>query len=303
MSWFLETPLIQHPLAGLDANLWLKLENKQSSGSFKVRGMSTLVAHHLGLGVRQFLGSSGGNAGYSLAYVCREAGAEATIVVPESTPEKMRQKILDLGAEVQVYGTVWDEAHQRALTLAGEKGAAYVHPFDDPLLWEGHAALIDECAQEMPEPDWILVAVGGGGLLSGVMQGMQRNGWNQARILACETEGAASFHEALKAGRVVTLDRINTIAGTLGAKAVAQHALDQSLSGSVETALFSDAEAVQACRAFYRDFQEVVEPSCGAALAPIYQNHPTLHAAQSILGIVCGGVGWDAKDLAGYGLS
>ena len=299
MTWYRQTPLIKPHLPNLEGEVWFKFENKQSTGSFKVRGMSKLVAHYLQQGSSHFIASSGGNAGYSLAYVCREAGVSATIIVPNSTSEKMQAKIRNLGAEVLAVGSVWDEAHEHALALAASTDAVYVHPFDHPLLWEGHASIIDECASAMLEPDVVVVAVGGGGLFCGVCEGMQRNNWHRARILACETTGAASFHAALSAGHVVTLDQIDTIAKTLGAKAVASKTLDWANKISVRSLLFSDGEAVEACRTFYTDFGEVVEPSCGAALAPVYQVHSELVSAQRILVVVCGGVAWDYEDLIG----
>ena len=91
------------------------------------------------------------------------------------------------------HGESWDDAHERASELARENGTAYIHPFDDPEVWTGHATLIEEVARIAPAPAAVVVSVGGGGLLCGVLEGLERVGWADVSVLAVETEGAASF--------------------------------------------------------------------------------------------------------------
>lgn len=295
----LTTPVFRS--ARLDAELGLRLHFKmdclQPTRSFKLRGMEHVVRHHMAAGRRLFVGSSGGNAGYSLAYACRRLGAEARVFVPATTLPAMRARVQAEGAQVTVVGESWMEAHMHAMRVADELGAAYVPPFDDPLLWAGHASMIMECAAEMPEPDWVVAAVGGGGLLCGIMEGMEQAGWNRAAMLAAETEGAASYARSLAAGELVTLDAIDTIATSLGAKRVAEEALAWSRRRRVESHICTDAQAMQGVRQLLDLFGTLVEPACGAALSAVWDRNPRLEQGQDVLVIVCGGVGLDT---AGY---
>ena len=194
-----------------------------------------------------------------------------------------------------MHGEVWNEADELARALVTESGAVYVSPFDDPLLWEGHATLVDEVVAECAVtgrsfPGEMIVATGGGGMLCGVMQGLERHGLlEQVQVVAAETEGAASYALALREGKVVALDGIDTLATSLGAKAVAQAAFDWSLKGRVESFVVSDAEAIAACRAFDDDFGVKVEPACGAALAYVYGRE---RQGGDVLVEVCGGLLW-----------
>jgi L-serine/L-threonine ammonia-lyase len=127
---------------------------------------------------------------------------------------------------------------------------------------------------------------------------MEEVGWQKARVCAMETEGAASYHAALAAGQVVSLDRIDTIARSLGSLRVLQEALDWSRRRAVASGLVSDEEAFRACRDFLDDFQVMVEPACGASLAPAYLRPALLGEARSVLVVVCGGAVMDSTTYA-----
>ncbi len=285
-----QTPLFKSHLlkADLRLDVHYKMECYQPTNSFKIRGMEHLCRHHMSAGKQKFIASSGGNAGYSLAYVGEMLGASVTVVVPESTSEFMIGKIKSLGTPVIIYGAAWDEAHEYALHLADEQNAIYVSPFDDPLLWEGHASLIDECKEQMDQPDVIIVAVGGGGLLCGVFEGLKRNNWESTRIITTETFGAASFHKSFLAQELITLDSIDTIATSLGAKTVSENALKQSAEFDVTTHTIIDQEALNACHNFLDEYSVLVEPACGAALSiPYFYSHMIENAKALV--IACGG--------------
>lgn len=296
-----KTPLLQsHKIQA--PKVYYKMECHQPTGSFKIRGMEALCRHHLAKGQRKFIASSGGNAGFSMAYVAKKLDAEIKVVVPQTTSTFMIEKIRNLGVEVEVYGKVWDEAHQYTLQQAKEQNAVYVSPFDDPLLWEGHASMIDECAQEMPQPSKIVLSVGGGGLLCGVLEGVKRNQWQDSEIIAVETFGAASFQQSIEKNRLVELDTIQTIASSLGAKKVAEQAFLQSKNFNVTPFLVSDEDTVRASIAFLNEYNALVEPACGAALSyPILQGKK-LNKEDIILVIVCGGVSTSFEKLKEYEL-
>jgi L-serine/L-threonine ammonia-lyase len=195
----------------------------------------------------------------------------------------------NLGAEVQIHGAVWDESHSYALSLLEKSDdLTYMSPFDDPLLWKGHSTMIDECADQMEEPDFVVVAVGGGGLLCGVAQGMERNGWHDAIIVAAETTGAASYKASLEAGELTRIASINTIATTLGARQVASEAFEWSKKRNVLSHVVSDTEAVKAAAEFAISHNAITEPSCGAALSFAEKERE-----KRILIIVCGGVAYN----------
>ncbi|MFN8394906.1 MAG: pyridoxal-phosphate dependent enzyme [Bacteroidia bacterium] len=298
-SLHLATPLLEsHALnARLGKRVYFKMESHQPTRSFKLRGMGHLVTTKIAEGQRDFIASSGGNAGYSLAYAAARLGGRVHVVVPQSTPERMRTLIAGEGATVQVHGESWNDANELALELVGRTGGYYVSPFDDALLWEGHSTLIDECVTQMPEPDIVVAAVGGGGLLAGILQGMERYGWKRASMIAAETEGAASYHAALEAGKLVTLDKIDTVATTLGARRVAAQAFDWSKRRNIQSHVCTDAEAVGAVRSFANDLGVLVEASCGAALSTVYLPSPKISDADTILVVVCGGAAMDFDGL------
>jgi L-serine/L-threonine ammonia-lyase len=266
------------------------MEALQPCGSFKARGIGFACQRHLERGRRRLVASSGGNAGLAVAYCGRRLGVPVTVVVPESTSERAQRLIRDESAEVVVHGQSWQEAHEHALTLV-DGDAAYVHPFDDPLIWEGHASLVDEVVAAGLEPDAVVLSVGGGGLLCGVAEGLERAGMTDVHLVTSETIGADSFHQAVRAGELVELARITSVATTLGAKKVARQALEVTRRFRVTSRVVTDREAIRACLGFADDHRVVVEPACGAALALVYQDVDALRDAEDVLVIVCGGAG------------
>ncbi len=275
--------------AALSAPVWLKMEAYQPTGSFKLRGVGVLCRRAVERGAKSLISSSGGNAGLAVAYAGARLGVPVTIFVPRSTSELTIARLRDEGALVEVHGAAWDDAHARALELAQASGAEYVHPFDHPDLWDGHATMIDEVKKDGPKPGAVVVAVGGGGLLVGVLVGLERNGWGDVPVLAVETEGAASYAAALKAGAPVELPAITSVARSLGARRVCDEAVAWSKRRPIVSWLVSDRAAVAACRRFADDHRALVEPACGAALAAVYDRAAPLIGRSPVLVIVCGG--------------
>jgi L-serine/L-threonine ammonia-lyase len=195
-----------------------------------------------------------------------------------------------------VVGQSWQEAHEHAQTLV-DADSAYLHPFDDPMIWEGHASLISEILASGLEPEVVVLSVGGGGLLSGVAMGLQKAAWSNVTIVTAETVGADSFHRTVQAGELVELERISSVATSLGAKKVASQALEVSRRFKVVPLVVTDREAVDACLQFADDHRIIVEPACGAALALAYKGVQVLREAQNILLIVCGGSGVSYDEL------
>jgi L-serine/L-threonine ammonia-lyase len=296
------TPLIRStPLSDrVGRPVWLKLESSQPCGSFKQRGMGRACEVAVQRGARRLITSSGGNAGYAVAHAGRALRVPVDVVVPSRTSPRMRALIEAEGATVSVWGDVWDDAHERAVALAAAGDGALVHPFDAPEVWDGHATLVAEVAAAGVRPGLVVASVGGGGLLAGVVQGMQGAGWSDVPVLAVETHGAASYAAALKAGAPVTLPRIDSLALTLGARTVCQRAVDLAREHPISAWQCDDRAAVEACVRFLDDHRVLVEPACGAALASVYGPAPVVAAAESVLVVVCGGASVTRDALDGW---
>jgi L-serine/L-threonine ammonia-lyase len=297
------TPLLPHDAlsAALGKSVLLKLESLQPSGSFKLRGIGRMCQRAVEAGARRLVCPSGGNAGFAAAVAGRALGVTATILVPRSTPESVRRQIAALGAEVVVHGAVWDEANEEALRLCGSAQAAYVPPFDHPDIWAGNSKLNDEAVGQAEGGfDVVVCAVGGGGLMCGVLEGLHRNSLAHVPVIAVETEGAASLHASVLAGQLVTLPAITSIATTLGAKRVAQAAFDWTRRHRVHSVTVSDAQALDACLRFADDLRILVEPACGAALAVAYQGLEVLAPYRRPLLVVCGGIAVDVAKLVAW---
>jgi L-serine/L-threonine ammonia-lyase len=271
-------------------SVYMKLEALQPSGSFKLRGIGHACEFHYRRGIRHFLSSSGGNAGIAVAVAGRHLGVPVTVIVPESTSRRALEVLQLEGAEVKVHGASWKEAHEMAESLQTADNAL-LHPFDDPLLWTGHATMIDEVVAAGVKPDVVVLSVGGGGLLCGVAEGLLRNELGTVPILAVETLGADSLSQAIKAGQRVELPGITSIATSLGARMVCARAFELTRLRTIHSWVVSDKSAVDASLHFLDDHRILVEPACGAALAAIYERVPLIAGYQRILVIVCGGAG------------
>ncbi|KAL7986765.1 hypothetical protein Chor_013048 [Crotalus horridus] len=307
-----ETPLLESVALSQAAGtkVYMKLENVQPSNSFKIRGIGYFCQQRRG-GERKWemltcTLETGGNAGLAAAYAARELGVPATIVVPQSATESTIKRLEQYGANVEIFGKVWDDANERAMVLAKTDGWVNIHPFDHPLVWKGHGSIVKELKGALvTRPGAIVLSVGGGGLLAGVVSGLQEVGWSDVPIVAVETRGAESFNAAIQAGQLVTLPDITSVAKCLGAKTVAQRALDCTKECPIISHVLEDVEAVEAVEQFLDDERILVEPACGASLALLYSGYlqqlqkegRLSQALESIVLIVCGGSGISLRGL------
>ncbi len=301
MTLHINTPFVQsQPYSQrLGKPVWLKMEAAQPSGSFKLRGIGALCEARHAAGGKRFVSSSGGNAGIAAAYCGRELGVPVIVVVPESTSHRARDLIRLEGAELIVHGHTWAEANDFALSLIGPHDV-FVHPFDDPVIWQGHATLVDEMAASGSKPGAIVLAVGGGGLLCGVLEGLQRNGWSDVPVVAVETAGADCYARSVALGRPVELSKISSVATSLGARRPCDGALQWAACREIHSVVVSDAQAVQAAIGFLDEHRVLVEPACGAALAALDCDNPVLATASSIAVVVCGGATVTARQLQDF---
>ena len=192
--------------------VYLKPENLQRTGAYKVRGayykITTLSEDERKKGL---ITASAGNHAQGVAYAAKCYGVKATIVMPTSTPLIKVNRTKALGAEVVLYGNVYDEAYEKAVELSKEHGYTMVHPFDDLDVATGQGTIAMEIIKELPTVDYILVPIGGGGLATGVST-LAKLLNPKIKVIGVEPAGANCMQESIKAGHVVTLPTVNTIA-------------------------------------------------------------------------------------------
>jgi L-serine/L-threonine ammonia-lyase len=298
MSLHIETPLIISDVLSdlVDKDIRLKLDALQPSGSFKIRGVGFACEYFANKGAKSFLSSSGGNAGMAVAYAGKKLGIPVKVIVPETTSTRSISLLKKDNAEVIIHGSSWLEANELAQSILTDE-TAFIHPFDDELLWSGHSTIIDEVKATDFKPDLIILSVGGAGLLAGVIKGLLNNRWEDTPIMAVETFGAASLNNSLKKGETVELDKISSLATSLGAKKVSEGAFKLACAHNVISVLTSDLDTLLTCENFLSDHKILVEPACGAALSPVYNQMNELEAFSKILVIVCGGSTMSINDI------
>lgn len=302
----------------LSSQIYLKLENLQPSGSFKSRGVGNFLLAHLVRAAEadrektHFFISSGGNAGLACVHAAVTLGAPATIVVPITTTEYMISKLRTAGAaEVLQKGDSWKEAdnylRETVIPKANSRGevAVYVPPFDHEYVWEGNATMVAEILNQLPnkEPPTALVcSVGGGGLFSGLMRGLDNAGHSDTPFLAVETYGAHSLALSLEQEKLSTLPAITSKATSLGARTVASQAFRYAQRRSVRSVVLSDADAIEGCVRLADDERIMVEMACGVCTALCYNRRlkntlPDLDEKSKVVIVVCGGSNVSAETL------
>ena len=210
----LETKLVysDYLSAQTGNKVYLKPENMQFTGAYKVRGayyaMSTLSKEQRAKGV---ITASAGNHAQGVAYAAKCYGVKSIIVMPTTTPLMKVNRTKDYGAEVLLYGDVYDEAYEKAYELSKEKGYTFIHPFNDLTVATGQGTIAMEIFKELPLVDYILVPVGGGGLATGVSALAKYLNPN-IKVIGVEPAGANCMQASFEAGKITTLPSVNTIA-------------------------------------------------------------------------------------------
>ena len=303
MSVYVKTPL--RPLTRVNQrsgkNFQVKLECFQPTGSFKLRGVERFCEEQRERGIRRLICASGGNCGCAAAYCASRMGMECTVVIPGTASRYMAQVIQREGAKVLTVGEIYDDAEAYALELVkNDSEACFLHPFDHPALWTGHSTLVDELKEQTEKPDAIVVSVGGGGLLNGVVEGMDRNGWGDVPVIAVEVEGAPALRRAVEAGHPVELEKIDTLANTLAGRHISQQTMDYIKTHTILSHLTTDERAANAVLEFVEDFRVLVELACGAPMSVAYDLPEIVAPYQNVVIVACGGAGVNLPLLLRY---
>ena len=251
--------------------VYLKPENMQLTGAYKLRGayykISTLSEEERAKGL---ITASAGNHAQGVAYAAKCYGAKAVIVMPTTTPLIKVERTQSYGAEVVLYGDVYDEACAKAYELAAEHGYTFIHPFDDLTVATGQGTIAMEIVQELPTVDYILVPIGGGGLVTGVST-LAKMLNPKIQVIGVEPAAAASMTAAIKAGGPVTLDSANTIADGTAVKRVGETIFPYAQKNIDRILTVEDDELIGAFLDMVENHKMIVENSGLLTVAALKQ--------------------------------
>lgn len=270
------------------ARVSLKLECLQVAGSFKARGaMNRLLAAPTDEVARGIVTASGGNHGLAVARTAYVAGVPATIYVPAGVSPAKVARMQGWGAEVTTVGSVWDESNAAALDHAARTGAVYFHPFADPLVVAGQGTLALEILDQLPDIDAILIAVGGGGLISGMATAIRARR-PEVTIVGVEPVGSPTLRACLDAGRLVALDAVTSKVATVSCRQTDARIFETVLSTVDDIVLVSDEAMAAASRWLWFEMGVAADLSGAAAIAALRTGVPALADARHVCALVCG---------------
>jgi threonine dehydratase len=274
------------PLA--DGRLFVKAEHLQKTGSFKVRAtvtkLATLTRAERDAGI---VVMSAGNAAQAYAWAARDAGVHATVVMPAAAVRSKVDACLVYGAEVVLHGGHVGETAEKVAQLASERGLTLVHPFDDPHVIAGNGSVGLEIVDELPDVDVVVVAIGGGGLISGVAAAVKgsRPG---ARVYGVEPETSTAMTQAIAAGRVVPVSPAS-VADGLGAPYAGEWTLAMVRRYVDDIVLLDDPTILAGVRFAAERMKQVLEPAGAAALAAVLFGRVPLRDGERVAVVASGG--------------
>jgi threonine dehydratase len=295
-----QTPLMQaialkNPISGGE-NLWLKLDCLQVTGSFKARGaVNKLLSLPKASLERGIITASGGNHGLAVAYAAWMAKVPATIYLPHNTPPAKADKLRQWEAAVVTEGAVWDDANRAALAKAEQENLPYFHPFADPFVMAGQGTIALEILEDLPEVDTLLVAIGGGGLISGISFAAKAL-HPHIKVIGVEATGAPTLYESLKAGEIVELPHVNTKANTLAPRKTEPMNFEIIQNCVDEVVLVTDEQMQAAARWLWFELGVAAELSGAAAIAALQSGAYPPAPREKVCALICG-AGTDGMQL------
>jgi threonine dehydratase len=287
IAGYIRTTPVMHLEAGaweIDGHLVLKLEQLQHTGSFKPRGaFNRILSNHVPkAGV---IAASGGNHGVAVAYAAQQLGYPAEVFVPEVCPSVKVQRLRDYGAQVTLVGASYAESLEASQIRAARTGALVLHAYDQPEIVAGQGTLAYEFAQQVPDLDTILVAVGGGGLIGGIAAWFEGN----VRVIGVEPASAATMAAALQAGDPVDFEVGGIAADSLGARRAGTLAFSLVKEYVDRVILVEDESIRTAQRTLWNDLRIVAEPGGAAATAALISRLYRPAPGERVGVVICGG--------------
>lgn len=249
--------------------IYLKCENRQKTGSFKIRGASNKIAAMVERGEkRPVVASSAGNHAQGVAYAASKLGIPATIVMPKAAPIAKVQATEGYGAKVVLHGDCYDDAYAKAMEICQAEGATFLHPYNDPDVIAGQGTLGLEILSDLPYVDIIITPAGGGGLLAGVAAAVKQIN-PRVKVYGVQAEGADAIAQSFAAKKLVTTEYAATIADGIAVKApgdMTVELINQYADGVVTV---SDSEIANAILLLMERCKQIVEPAGATPLAAV----------------------------------
>jgi threonine dehydratase len=277
--------LVVLPTPGGDIPVALKLEQLQLGGSFKIRGSLNAMLNRDGAQRDSpVVIASGGNAGIAAATAAGMLGIACTVVLPASAPAVKVDRLRALGAEVVLDGERYVDAYLRASAIAAQRGAQQLHAYDLPDVVAGAGVIGLELAEEAPETDTVLVAVGGGGLVAGIAAALA----GEKSVVGVEPSGAPTLSSALAAGFPVDVGVDSIAADALGATRLGDIAMDVARRAGIGSVLVEDEAIDEARNLLWREFRLAVEHAAAAPIAALLSGAYTPAAGERVAAVICG---------------
>lgn len=254
------------------SSVYMKYENRQKTGSFKIRGASNKIAALAEAGgVTSVVASSAGNHAQGVAYAAKVLGIPATIVMPKSAPIAKVQATEGYGAKVVLFGDCYDDAYNKAMEICEAENATFIHPFDDADVIAGQGTIGMEILRDLPTVDIIVVPAGGGGLLAGVANCVKLVN-PRVKIIGVQAEGADAICQSFKAKKLVSTKYANTIADGIAVKTPGTHTTEIINKYVDDMVTVSDSDISAAILLLMERNKQIVEPAGATPLAAVLNN-------------------------------
>ena len=270
------------------AEVYLKYENQQKTGSFKVRGAYNKIMKRFAEGdLHAVVASSAGNHAQGVAFAATAAGVKSTIVMPRSAPIAKVSATQGYGAEVVLAGNIYDEAYAKACEICEETGAEFIHPFDDEDVMAGQGTIALEILRDLPGVDMIFVPAGGGGLISGVAFAIKQLNPN-IKVYGVQASGAPSMYESIHNDKITCLDSVSTIADGIAVKEPGPHTFEYVKKYVDDIVTVTDDEISAAILALIEK-QKLIAEGAGAASVAAAMFHKVPVEGKKVVCLVSGG--------------
>jgi len=271
------------------ADVHLKLENHQRTGSFKIRGATnrirTFTDAERDAGV---VTASAGNHAQGVALAATRSGVDAKVVMPEHAPVSKLKATRNYGAEVVLYGTDYNDAQERAEAIAAEEGRTYVHAFNDWAVMAGQGTLGLEIIEDLPSVDTVVVPIGGGGLISGIATAIKGRS-PDTRVVGVQAAGAASLADSLEKGEVVALEEVDTIADGIATRHVGEKPFQVIQTRVDEVVTVPDDEIAEAVMLLLERAKTLVEGAGAVSLAAVLNDAFDYADDETVVPLLSGG--------------